>query len=148
MRIYSMGITVFFLFIFIFSTTSFAQGKYGEVGKLFTETEAQELFGPVLEEVEITPEYLRAHINRNGDYTLFNIIDGELVISNESRTIVTVSDKIDDRTVMYVFSNTMIEEMLSKGKGESVKIRKHSKVISMAFGPIILELSYPCPPMC
>ena len=143
-----MGITVFFLFIFIFSSTGFAQGKYGEVGKLFTEAEANELFGPVLEQVEITPAELRASINHQGDYTLFNIIDGELVISNESRTVVTVSNKIDDRTPMYVYSNSMIDELLAKGEGNKVQVRLHAQVLSIAFGPIILEMGPVCPPFC
>ena len=148
----------------IIGINTYAQGKYGEIGKLYTNDEADKLYGPVIESIEIPTADLVSMLDKCENYMMFTIKNHELIIANDYREVLTRhkiqltsseltqttdnNDIIDDNEILNVYSKSKILELIERGGEQNTAFEKRNKVYTMKGGPIILEMSRPCPPWC
>jgi len=137
---------LFFVFMILFANICPAQ----TYGKLFTRTEADKLFGPVVESIKISPAELKSAVSQTEKYVMFRILAGEAKILGDNRKAIFPSafTAVGTTEVYHLYSKSLVEELLTKGAGEAVYLENRKEVFSVTFGEITLEMSYLCPPIC
>ncbi len=161
-------ITVVLLF-FVVSNFSYAQGKHGDIGKLFDKHEANVLFGKVIGSVQISVNDLQNALDKGGDYIFFMVKHSHLIVANEKReTLTNDNEAIGKDEVMYVFSKSEVKKLLQAGASDSKNLDKkgsissittstatdfvwaevRASVLTLTFGATTLEQSMACPPLC
>lgn len=137
-----------------------AQGKFGEVGKLFTKQEAKVTFGKVIGTLTIKAQDLRKALEGAKDYVFFTIKNNRIVIRDENKNRLTEEDEwLDKGEPLYMFSKTMIMKLLQNGyekadnsvqstKAQVVYVEIRPEVLTLTAGDTTLELSLICPPIC
>lgn len=159
-------------FLFLSFISIFAQGRMGEVGKLFTKDEANKLFGNPKTTLEISPKVLKAALLKANDYILFTVKNGKLILTNEKKLSLTDDNaKVGRYEQSYIFSKSKILEFLNAAFGNSslqstnnVKEKAIDLLSTSATSPIYVELrestltltaadatlefSTLCPPVC
>ena len=158
-------IIILTLILFSVGNYTYAQGKYGEIGKLYTYEEGLKLYGPAIESVEIATADLVSMLDKCENYMMFTIKNHELIITNDYRQVLTRhkiqltsnkptqktgnNDIIDDDEVLNVFSKSAILKMVESTGSKTISFDKREKVYTIGIGDIILfEMSIPCPPFC
>lgn len=102
------------ILIGIATTSNFAQGKYGQIGKLFKATEAKILFGKVIGSVQIDVDELKEAVANAKDYILFNVKNDRVYITNEKRKgLSRKSLDANENDEMFFFSKSKVEEFLN-----------------------------------
>ena len=158
--------------VLFFSVTSLtnAQGKHGEIGKVFGKQEANVLFGKVIGSVQIKVSDLQKAIDRGGDYIFFMVKHSQLVVADEKReSLRDDGEQIGKDEVMYVFSKSEVKKLLQAGassdskdfdkKGTTASVAAsvatdvvsaevRASVLTLTFGASTLEMSAACPPAC
>lgn len=144
---------LFLLFCFnaLFFTTSIAQ----VIGTLFTETEADNLFGKAKVSIEIAPLFLQNLVGQSalaGDKTWFwndNQATTFIVTGKNKSILFTTGDANFENKVSHAFSNSMILTLLSNHPGKSVYLQlRDNGVFSLQVEDEVLERSTSCPPFC
>lgn len=145
MKINESKILFLFFYIFLFSTVSFSQ----TVGKIFSQEEANNLFGDVIESVPINLCDLISAINQTQNYVMFQIIRGELIILGDGRKVLyPVGKNVDSKEVFALFSKSKVMELICLAGGNAVTVEKRQSHLTVTFGLNTLEESWPCPPFC
>lgn len=76
------------LFI-VLTFTVFSFNLYGQVvGKIFSKSEANTLFGPVLESKTMSVSELKTIISQTNNYVMFLIKNGAVAIKGDSGTVI------------------------------------------------------------
>jgi len=127
-----------------------------EVGKIISAKEADALFGKVTEEVTITLSALKDFSSKTKEYVMLNIIDKQLhVLGDSRRAITSISEKLDSKTVLHVFSKSKVDEFISKSESQlqttgtnSINIQIRGDKLMLSNGFDVLEFSQACPPFC
>lgn len=166
-------IKLFVISILLLSFTSiFAQGRMGEVGKLFKKDEANKLFGNPKTTLEISPKLLKVALLKANDYILFTVKNGKVILADEKKHALTENNvKLDRYEQSYIFSKSKVIEFLNAAFGNgsvqsaaSMKDKAVEVLSSAATSPIYVELrestltltaadatlefSTVCPPVC
>lgn len=165
------AVTVVILFFSVTSLTN-AQGKHGDIGKVFSKHEADVLFGKVIGSVQIKVKDLESALEKGGDYIFFMVKHSQLVVANENRqSLRDDGEQIGKDEVMYVFSKSEVQKLLQVGastddsrttgvvKGSTASVttttstdvvsaQVRADVLTLSYGTATLELSASCPPMC
>ena len=160
--------------LLFFSVTNFthAQGKHGDIGKVFGKQEANVLFGKVIGSVQIKVSDLQKAIDRGGDYIFFMVKHSQLVVADEKRTSLRDDgEQIGKDEVMYIFSKSEVKKLLQAGastddskatnvvKGNTASVTTTSAtdvvvaqvradVLTLTYGDATLEYATSCPPAC
>ncbi|MEW5844188.1 MAG: hypothetical protein AB1775_13090 [Bacteroidota bacterium] len=159
--------------VLFFSVTSLtnAQGKHGEIGKVFGKQEANVLFGKVIGSVQIKVSDLQKAIDRGGDYIFFMVKHSQLVVADEKReSLRDDGEQIGKDEVMYIFSKSQVKKLLQArastddakvsdktGSAKSVSTTAatatvtaevRADVLTLSYGATTLEQSLVCPPAC
>ncbi|MCL4550512.1 MAG: hypothetical protein M1495_18325 [Bacteroidetes bacterium] len=167
-RLFTLA-TAALLFFSVTSLTN-AQGKHGEIGKVFGKQEANVLFGKVIGSVQIKVSDLQKAIDRGGDYIYFMVKHSQLVVANERReSLRDDGEQIGKDEVMYVFSKSEVKKLLQAGvssgskefdkKGTAASVAAstatdvvtaevRASVLTLSYGDATLEMSTACPPAC
>ncbi|MGD8778828.1 MAG: hypothetical protein PVH88_07680 [Ignavibacteria bacterium] len=159
------------LAVLIFSSTLItSQGKYGLIGKLYTQEEAEKLYGPAFSSVEFDAVELISILDKCENYMMFTIKNNEVIITDDYRKILTnhryqlaslngllnANDAgiIDDEEPLNVFSKERVKELIETTGSKKIYFEIRENVMTMKTEsddpstPIILELSAICPPFC
>lgn len=160
------------LLFFSVTTLTNAQGKHGDIGKVFGKKEANVLFGKVIGSVQIKVSDLQKALDKGGDYIFFMVKHSQLIVANERReTLRDDREMIGKDEVMYVFSKSEVQKLLQAGVTasdsktasdvkEGVTLAKttagtdavtaevRASVITLSYGDATLEMSMACPPVC
>ena len=158
--------------LLFFSVTNFthAQGKHGDIGKVFGKQEANVLFGKVIGSVQIKVSDLQKAIDRGGDYIFFMVKHSQLVVADEKReSLRDDGEQIGKDEVMYIFSKSEVKKLLQAGassdskdfdkKGTAASVTAstatdvisaevRASVLTLSYGAATLEQSLACPPAC
>lgn len=150
-----------FILFFVAGTTSFAQNNLGVVGKIISESQATQLFGDATKSFHISHKQLSTFAMSTDEYLLVGFKDNgnSLCLLNDKRKGIYPSGYIPgDNEVYFVFSVSMINELLSSGvKKITVELRQNGVLTILAKDSNnngiegsgrVLEFSLPCPPMC
>lgn len=145
MKGYCRFITFLFLIILISTKASFGQ-TYGEI---FTNSEADQKFGPVTSSITITSDQLQDFLDKTNNVLMFKVKDGNLIVLGDGRRPVYPSSAAVAATdVFKAYSKSVISELLDKGGSESVKIEMRSGTLTITDGELTLEMGVFCPPIC
>jgi hypothetical protein len=138
------------LYISIFVSTSITRAQpVGEVGKLYTKTEVEKLFGNIVKSVSISSVELTKLANETPDYIMFNILDGHLFILNSSRKVLMgPASSVKSDQVFRLLSTHKVIELLTMGGSDITNIEIREKALTLTNGLAALEEAFPCPPIC
>lgn len=135
-------------FICLVSGTAKAQDTYG---RIFNRAQADSLFGPILAFYTFDSAKVDRFMEKAGSHIMFNLKNGKIAILNSRRGII-YSDRndtaVDSLEVFSNFSTSVLRELLSKGKKDTIFIEKRPEVISITNGDVTMEIARPCPPYC
>lgn len=138
-------VAVFIIFLILSPIKSNAQNY----GKIFTKIEAEKIFGKVTE----SHSFIRADfdmIMKGTEKTImFKFIGGQLVILGDQRKLLyPESFKVDPKEQFYLFSKSMVDELLLKEEALEVAIEHRQFSTTVTNRDFTLEESMICPPIC
>jgi hypothetical protein len=138
--------TILILIIFI-CNISYSQSI---VGKIYTNTEANTLYGPVLSSVPVSSIQLNNLTFQTTYYLMFRILNGNLTILGDKRTVLSPIDSIvNPQDVFRVLSVSLVQKVIKDGNDPMtyIEIRNNGR-LTITNGLITLEEASQCPPDC
>ncbi len=149
----------------------FSAGKYGLIGKIYTEEEGEKLYGPAFETIEYDAVELISILDKCENYMMFTIKNGEVVITDDYRKILSnhkyqiasihglidINDVgiIDDDEILNVFSKERVIELIESTGSKTVYFENRENVMTIRSGDdnigeqvAVLEMASLCPPWC
>ncbi len=134
------------------SGLSFAQTQTttGVIGKLYTKTQADQIYGPVLQSVSISTSTLQSLLAKSPKYIMFNIINGQLVISTPQRSVLSGQmTALSTSQPMRLYSTSIINQLIQQGGASTTTIEiRANNIVTLTNGTDTLESGTPCPPNC
>ncbi len=134
------------IFISLLSGYTFGQK---EIGKIFTSTDANKLFGKVVDSKQIKTEVFKNILNKINDYVLVKIKNGQIYILNKNRDVVYpkgASVKSDE--VFNMYSVSKMEELLNSGGMDVTTVDDRDSLITVSNGKLTIDNAFICPPDC
>ncbi len=136
-----------FLLTLVFTSASFSQTE--AIGKIFTEAQAQEFYGSVVESYTMNADTLLNLLKSTDDKVMFSIEKDKIIIAGDGREpIYPKNVTIPKDKVLRVFSKSKVLELLAVGRKNDVVIQLREVTTTLENGATVLERSYPCPPHC
>ena len=134
-----------FLISLIMISASMAQ----TYGQLFTKQEADEKFGPVLQSVAISKLTFESFLTQTNNYIMFKVTDNKvIVVDNKRNAIFPKGVSINSGDKFTLYSLSVVYDLLSKGKENTVYVEQRADVLSITTGGFTMEVGVWCPPMC
>ena len=120
------------------------------IGKIFTKTKADSLYGPVLKAETIKTEALSGLAKKTPESMMFNFIEGKATVLNSSRIVISgPAQTIKPEQEFRVFSTSKVLELIKLGGSDITTIEtRANNVITLTNGTTTLEETIPCPPIC
>ena|ERR1035437_3260891 len=120
------------------------------VGKIYSNTEADSIYGPVLTSVSIPSDQLNNLTNKTTNYLMFRILDGNLTILGDKRIVLyPESAEISQQDVFRYFSVSLIQKLIKDGNSSTISIElRNNGIITITNGNFTLEEGVLCPPFC
>jgi len=147
MKNYRNNFFIIILLAIIFS--SFCRPQV--IGKIYTKSTANNLYGSVLNSVEINTSLLQKLTSQTPNYIMFQVIQSKLVVLDSKRNIIYTNGAISSvsaSTVFRVFSTSIVNELLKEGNSPESYIEIRNDVLTITNGEDTLEQSANCPPIC
>ncbi|MCB0753595.1 MAG: hypothetical protein KDC52_19140 [Ignavibacteriae bacterium] len=120
-----------------------------EIGKIFTNEEADNLFGEVLIEKEIDLTELNNLLNNTNNVIMFKLdAEGFTVLGDDRKLLLSTANYVEKNEIFHMFSKSKVQELVKNGTGKLIKLQKRNEVFTINSGNFTLELSLPCPPGC
>ena len=120
-----------------------------EIGKIFTKAEADSLYGKVIESYTMSSDSLLGLLKEAGDKIMFRVKDNKAVITGSNRNpLYPKNAKVTQDEVLRVYSSKMVLELIATGRKEVVTIQLRESTTTIENGASVLELGFPCPPLC
>lgn len=142
------------LFLLIVFTLLINNNVFGQ-GKIIKASEADALFGPVLNSEKINVQQLKAVLGQASERVMFGFKNGKVNILDKTRKAIFPSAAaVENSDVFHVFSTAIVEELLSLEKGTEVTVEQRAKnILSITTSSVggesyTLEFSMDCPPFC
>jgi len=129
---------------------TFNEFDYGQTyGKLYTKAEGERLYGTVVKSFQFSSEEVNSFLNKTEIVLMFNINDNKLFILGDGRKpIYPLIETVNSEEVFRVFSVSLIQELIEKGKSSITYFEKRNTVLTITNGEYLLEYGLPCPPVC
>ena len=139
--------SMIFLFVLVFTCSIYAQG---EVGKIYSKSAADSIYGQVLASVPVQSSLLSDLTNKTINYLMFRISDGNLIILDYKRNVLyPTSATVNPADVYRYFSISLIRKIISDGNAGIVTIEtRNNNIITLTDGLFTLEFGVHCPPNC
>ena len=120
------------------------------VGKIYTNAEANSLFGLVKISVEISSSQLNNLTFQTTNYLMFRILSGNLTILADKRMVIyPVNSTINPQDVFRYLSVSLIRKIINNGNSSVTLIEERNNgIITLTNGIYTLEESVLCPPFC
>jgi 16S rRNA A1518/A1519 N6-dimethyltransferase RsmA/KsgA/DIM1 with predicted DNA glycosylase/AP lyase activity len=119
------------------------------IGKIYTKSTANNLYGSVLNSVEINSSLLQKLTSQTPNYIMFQIIQGKLVVLDSKRNVIYTNgnfNAVSASTVFRIFSTSIVNELLKEGNNSETYIEIRNNVLTITNGDETLEESELCPP--
>jgi len=120
------------------------------VGKIFTNAEANSLFGPVITTVPISSIQLTNLTFQTTNYLMFRILNGNLTILGDKRMVLYPANAvISPQDVFRYLSISLIQKIIKDG-GSTMTIieERNNGIITLTNGIYTLDNGVVCPPFC
>lgn len=140
---YKYILLVFFLILV--STFS-----YGQVGKIFTKEQANELYGPVRYSFKFHNTKMFEFAKWSKKYLMFRIKDNKLTVANDERFVIYPEGTNEKSTDPFLYySISMIDKITVEGQDSTTSVElRDNGIISITNGNYTLETATNCPPFC
>jgi hypothetical protein len=114
------------------------------VGKIYSNTEADSLYGPVLTFISIPCDQLNNLTSQTTNYLMFGILNGNLTILGDKRVVLyPESTEISQQDV------SLIQKIIKEGNSSMISIElRNNGIITITNGNYTLENGVFCPPFC
>ncbi|MBI5729794.1 MAG: hypothetical protein HY963_01530 [Ignavibacteriales bacterium] len=137
-------VLTFFCVLFIVNT-----GYSQTVGKIFSKSEANVLFGNIIESAQMNISQFTSVIQQTNNFVMVKVQDGELIILGNGRALLYPSGKsIGPNEVFYLYSKSKIIELLGMSSENVISVERRSNTTTLTYGSFTLEEGWPCPPWC
>ena len=118
-------------------------------GKIFTNEEADNMFGKVLQSRPIPTQLVWELLNRTNNYIMFRIENNKVIVLDSKRNVLYPEGVlINSQDVFTVYAVQVLTELLNLGNSSEVKVEKRSEVLSITSGGYTMEVGSLCPPFC
>jgi hypothetical protein len=120
-------------------------------GKIFTKTDADNLFGKVVSSQIITVLSFRDNINSSKKVSMFGFVNKHLIITDDYRRQMNLNSgyqSLPSQQSLHVFSKNILQELLNKGSSDQIIIELRTNVLTITYDNYTLEMSGTCPPNC
>lgn len=141
------------IFIIGLFTTNYAQTE-NVIGKLYTQAEANSVYGAVRSSLTINTDILKHILSRTPDKVMFNIVNGNLMILNGNRSVLFSNDvaqkAVNADVIFHIFSTSLVAKLLELGGNNpttTIELRDNN-TLTVTNGTETLEGAYACPPYC
>jgi hypothetical protein len=120
------------------------------VGKIFTNAEANSIFGPVITSVPISSIQLSNLTSQTTNYLMFRVLNGNLTILGDKRNVLyPVNAIIDPKDVFRILSISLIQKIIKDGNSPMTYIEvRNNEILTITNGACTLDYSVLCPPFC
>jgi len=120
------------------------------VGKIYSNADANTLFGPVTVSVQISSSQLNSLTSQTTNYLMFRILNGNLTILGDKRMVLYPTNvAISPQDVFRYFSISLIQKLLTDGNNATTSIEvRNNGIITLTNGIHTLENGVECPPYC
>ncbi len=141
-KLHAIIISVFFICSMSFSQTI--------VGKIYSNTEADTIYGSVLTSVPISSVQLNNLTFQTTNYLMFRILNGNLTILGDKRIVLyPIGSDISAQDVFRYFSISLIQKIIKDGNNSMTYIELRNKnLITITNGLYTMEVGVECPPYC
>ena len=135
------------IFIFFVCNLSYSQNI---VGKIYTNADANSLYGPVKTSVAITSIQLNNFTFQTTNYLMFRILNGNLIILGDQRKVLyPLNAEIDAQDVFRFLSISLIQKIIKDGNSPITNIEiRNNGILTITNGVYTLENTSECPPFC
>jgi hypothetical protein len=118
-------------------------------GKIFTNEEADDMFGKVLHSSAIPTQLVQELLNQTNNYIMFRIDNNRVIVLDNKRNVLFPEGVlINSQDVFTVYGVQVLSELLNLGNSSEVKVEKRSEVLSISSGGFTMEVGALCPPFC
>ena len=118
-------------------------------GKIFTNEEADNMFGKVLQSRPIPTQLVQELLNQTNNYIMFRIENNRVIVLDNKRNVLFPEGVlINSQDVFTVYAVQVLTELLNLGNSSEVKVEKRSEVLSITSGGYTMEVGVFCPPFC
>ena len=118
-------------------------------GKIVTKEEADNLFGPVLDSIEISASDLLTLIKQTVNGVLFNIINGELIILGDGRkALMPAGTAVAAEVVFHHYSKEIVLQLINSNSAGPVYVEQRKDKLTVTCGVSTMEWGTDCPPNC
>ena len=118
-------------------------------GKIFTNEEADNMFGKVLQSRPIPTQLVWELLNRTNNYIMFRIENNKVIVLDNKRNVLYPEGIIvNSQDVFTVYDVQVLAELLNLGNSSEVNVEKRSEVLSITSGGFTMEVGAFCPPIC
>jgi len=143
-------ISKFNFYLFVFVVSSIFNFMYGqEIGKIYSSSDAENLFGKVTESKSISVGTLENALEKTENYVMFRLFKGSVTILGDNRTLLfSEASYSENNEVFNVFSKSKVMELISLNKEDKCILENRTKTFTLTKGNFTLDLTQPCPPIC
>jgi len=135
--------------IFVLFVLSYSVIYPQTYGKLYSKDQANVLFGTVSSSVQVNNAHIQSAINKTKNVLMFKIINGIVyILDNKRNVLYPVENSVSSSEPFHMFSVSIINELLEKGKNTLSTVEIRGDVLSITNGNFTLEFSTLCPPFC
>jgi len=118
-------------------------------GKIILKSEANKLFGAVINSIKIDKKLLRDSLTKSSNRLFFKIIGNDFVILGDNRTIIyPLNLTIGRSEVLHGYDLSLIQELIDSDENDYVFAEERKEVFSISSDIKTLEYGLPCPPDC
>jgi hypothetical protein len=120
------------------------------VGKIYTNAEANSLFGPIINLVPISSIQLTNLTLKTTNYLMFRVLNGNLTILGDKRIVLyPVNSTISPKDVFRLLSISLIQKLIKDGNSPMTNIEERNNgILTITNGVYTLDYSVICPPFC
>jgi hypothetical protein len=139
------SVSITFILILLINISLSAQIS----GQIFTNQEADNLFGPVITSVSIPRTTFQSFLTKTNNYIMFKVVDNKAIILDDKRNVISPAGiNINPSDVFTVYKVSVVDDLLSRGNDNTVYIQQRSNVLSVSTGDFTMEVGSLCPPFC
>ena len=138
------------VFVSVLSFSLFSINLHAQIiGKIFSKSEANTLFGAVIETKDISVSELNTILNQTDQNVMFLIKNGTIAIKGDGgKEIYNNGITLESNDVYSKYSKSLVKNLVFMSTSGIITIEKRKSVISLTTGEITLELGLGCPPIC
>src|ERR1035437_1808332 len=120
------------------------------VGKIYTNAEANSLFGPIINLVPISSIQLTNLTLKTTNYLMFRVLNGNLTILGDKRIVLyPVNSTISPKDVFRLLSISLIQKLIKDGNSPMTNIEERNNgILTITNGVYTLDYTVLCPPFC